>query len=370
MNQSQKTTVVGVFEDYGTADRVANELTGAGIPRDAIDLRSNFRTGAAGRTGQADYEEHEGGISGFFHRLFGGGDSEGEHASEYSEMVRRGQAVVTVTVPREQANRAATIMNDMGAIDVDRRVAQYREAGYRGYDENAPAYSREEAEREREQYRNRQGNATIPVVHEELEVGKRVVRRGGVRVYTQVRDVPVEQDVTLREEHVTVERRQANRPLNADEKGRLRDQTIEVTESAEVPVVEKRARVREEVVVGKETTERKQRVSDTVRRTEVKVDKMRGENERAEGVDDDIRADFRRDFDRRYASHGGNWEVYGPAYDYGYEMASDPKYRGRDWDDVEDDLRSDYSRRQPGSTWDRIKDSVRYGWNKVTGRNR
>ncbi len=370
MTESQKITVVGVFEDYGTADRVARELTSAGIPREAIDLRSNFRTGAAGRT-EEDNREHEGGISGFFHRLFGGGDSESEHAHDYAEMVRRGNAVVSVTAPREQANRAAGIMNDLGAIDIDRRVADYRKAGYRGYDENAPAYSREEAEREREQYRNRQGGATIPVVEEELEVGKRVVRRGGVRVYSQVRDVPVEEEVTLREEHVKVERRPANRPLNAGEKAQLRDQTIEVTESAEVPVVQKRARVREEVVVGKETTERKETVSDTVRRTEVKVDQLRGEGERVEDEeDDDIRADFRRDFDNRYASHGADWDAYAPAYDYGYQMASNPKYQGRDWDDVEDDLRNDYSRREPGSTWERIKDSVRYGWDKVTGRTR
>ena len=39
-------TVVGVFEDYSTAERVANDLTNAGIPRTSIDVRSNFRTGA------------------------------------------------------------------------------------------------------------------------------------------------------------------------------------------------------------------------------------------------------------------------------------------------------------------------------------
>ena len=54
---------------------------------------------------------------------------------------------------------------------------------------------------------------------------------------------------------------------------RMRDQSVEVTEMAEEPVVRKKARVREEVVVGKETTQRTETIRDTVRRTEVEVER-------------------------------------------------------------------------------------------------
>ena len=67
---SSNNTVVGVFDDYSTAERVAQDLTNAGIPRESIEVKSNFMTGAAGRSHSE--ETHEGGISGFFHRLFGG----------------------------------------------------------------------------------------------------------------------------------------------------------------------------------------------------------------------------------------------------------------------------------------------------------
>src|SRR5690348_7807370 len=152
---SSNNTVVGVFDDYSTADRVAQELTNAGIPRESIQVQSNFKTGAAGRSGEAE-EHHEGGISGFFHRLFGGGDDE-EHG-HYAEAVRRGGAVVCVTASPDQIEQAVDIMNSQGAIDIDRRVETYRESGYDRHDPNAPAYSLDEAVREREQNRNR-GNA-------------------------------------------------------------------------------------------------------------------------------------------------------------------------------------------------------------------
>jgi uncharacterized protein (TIGR02271 family) len=364
MAQGQETTVVGVFEDYSTAERVAQELTNSGIPRNSIDVRSNFRTGAAGRGYESG--EHEGGISGFFHRLFG---SEHSDAGHYEEAIRRGNSVVCVSGTPDQIEQAVEIMNSAGAVDIDRRVEQYRETGYDRYDASAPAYSYDEAVAERERFRGNDQGGSIPVIEEELQVGKRTVHRGGVRVYSRVIDQPVEQNIELREERVRVERRATDRPVAPGELSGLRDQTIEVEEVTEEPVVQKRARVKEEVVVGKETKQRTQKVKDTVRRTEVKVEKLGSEEGRAaDYADEDYRADFRRDWDERYATSGEAFETYEPAYEYGYRSASDDRWHGRSWSEVEPELRSDYERRYPGSTWERMKDSVRYGWQKVTGR--
>src|SRR3954453_13220024 len=355
---TEDTTVVGVFEDYSTAERVANELTNAGIPRTSIDVRSNFRTGAAGRS--YDSGEHEGGISGFFHRLFG---EEHSDAGHYDEAIRRGNAGVSVSGTTDQIEQAVEIMNSAGAVDIDRHVEQYREGGYERYDANAPAYSHDEATKERERFRDRNEGGSIPVIEEQLQVGKRVVRRGGVRVYSRVVDKPVEENVELREERVTVDRRKVDRPVEAGELSGLRDQSIEVTEVTEQPVVQKRARVREEVVVGKETNRRPEKVRDTVRHTEVEVERLGNEGNGA-----DYREDFRRDWQQRYAASGQSYDTYEPAYEYGYTSANDARWKGRSWSEVEPDLRADYERRNPGGTWERMKDSVRYGWEKVTGR--
>jgi uncharacterized protein (TIGR02271 family) len=121
----------------------------------------------------------------------------------------------------------------------------------------------------------RGGEARVPVVEEELKVGKREVERGGVRVQTNVEEKPVEQQVNLREEHVRVERRPVDRPATqADVNHALHGRTVEVREHAEQPVVQKEARVVEEVVVGKEATQRTETVRDTVRRTDVDVENV------------------------------------------------------------------------------------------------
>jgi uncharacterized protein (TIGR02271 family) len=111
----------------------------------------------------------------------------------------------------------------------------------------------------------------IPVVEENLRVGKRDVNLGRVRVRSYVREVPAEAQVNLREEHVRIERRPVDRPADASDE-LFRDRTIDVEEHAEEAVVAKEARVTEELVVNRDVEERTQNVSDTVRRTEVEVD--------------------------------------------------------------------------------------------------
>ena len=117
------------------------------------------------------------------------------------------------------------------------------------------------------------GDRAIPIVAEELVVGKRTVDTGGVRVFRRVVEIPVEDSVQLREEHVNVDRYAVDRPAtNADLA--FGDRTIELTETAEEAVVGKTARVVEEVVVGKTATEHTERVTDTVRHTEVEVEEV------------------------------------------------------------------------------------------------
>jgi uncharacterized protein (TIGR02271 family) len=115
------------------------------------------------------------------------------------------------------------------------------------------------------------GEETISLAEEQLEVGKRTVDRSTTRIRRYVVETPVEREVTLRGERVTIERR---RPLGAQEgvgPGAFEERTVEVRETEEVPVAQKTAHVTEEVVVHREDTERTETVRDTVRREEVEV---------------------------------------------------------------------------------------------------
>jgi uncharacterized protein (TIGR02271 family) len=140
-------------------------------------------------------------------------------------------------------------------------------AEFRQANQVAPARHGEAASGEEE---------TIPVMEEQIDIGKRAVERGGVRVRTYVRETPVEEQVTLREEHVRVERRPADRAADDLLPDAFQDRTIEVRETAEEAVVSKTARVTEEVVIRKDVEERVETVRDTVQRTEVEVEDTRG----------------------------------------------------------------------------------------------
>lgn len=112
---------------------------------------------------------------------------------------------------------------------------------------------------------------TIPVIEEELQVGKREVEKGGLRLRTRIVENEVEKNINLRQEKVHVERTPVDRPANA---GDLKEEQIEITERAEVPVVAKEARVVEEISLNKEVNEKEESIQGTVRHTEVDVDKL------------------------------------------------------------------------------------------------
>ncbi len=220
------------------------------------------------------------------------------------------------------------------------------------------------------QQRDTSTSQKIPVVQEQVKVGKREFTSGGVRVFSRVVETPVNESIDLREEHVHVERHSVNEPVSTKDKDLFKEQTIEMRETTEEAVVEKSARVVEEVVIGKEVNQRQEQIKDTVRRTEVEIEQLGRDSARSNMTDDDEY--YRRHWQSNYGAQGGSYDDYAPAYSYGSEMAR--SQRGRSWDESENELRSGWERRQSSSgrgddrsTWDKMKDAVRHGWDSMTG---
>lgn len=216
--------------------------------------------------------------------------------------------------------------------------------------------------------------ARLPVVEEQIQVGKRQEERGGARISTNVTEKPVEQQVNLREEHVRVERHNVDRPATDADLNNLREGQIEVTETVERPVVQKEARVVEEVVVGKQATNRTETVRDTVRRTDVNVEQAGGATQSqsfsgSSGSSSaaDYDTDYRTHYQSTFGSGGLTYDHYAPAYRYGQRLAGESRYHGKDWSTFESDARRDWETHNPG-TWEKFKDAVRYGWNKMSGK--
>ena len=95
------------------------------------------------------------------------------------------------------------------------------------------------------------GGEKIALVEERLTVGKRTVAGGSVRVRSYVLETPVEEQVSLRDETVSIERRAADRPVTGADGAAFRDRTIEATETDQEAVVAKTARVTGELVMRK-----------------------------------------------------------------------------------------------------------------------
>jgi uncharacterized protein (TIGR02271 family) len=278
-------TIVGVFDSLQDAEAarrrlIQEDIAGSQIhihARDAaIEGTGTDNTTDALATGRdpspsmgpsiatSPSPAHEGlmqRIEHFFSNLFGN-DEHPKEVGHYHEAVRRGAALLAVDVPDGTSiDNVKAALRDTGAVDIDQRVSQWQSTGYTGYDRTAQPYTADEVVAERKAF---------PVVKEELEVGKRQVDTGDVRVYTRATETPVSGSVNLREEHASIERRPVDRPATAAD---LKEGFVEIRETAEQPVVAKPARVVEEVVVGKEGTNRTETVNDTVRGTEVKVER-------------------------------------------------------------------------------------------------
>ncbi len=190
----------------------------------------------------------------------------------------------------------------------------------------------------------------VPVVREQLEVGIREVEAGGVRISSHVRELPVEQTITIREERVTVERRIIDRPIEETEQA-FRDRTIELGTMAEEPVVTKRAHVVEEIRVHKDRNERVEKLTDTLRHTDVQLTELPGER-----TFDASR--YREHFAKTYGDRY-DLKTIAPAYEFGERLAR--RDGSGDWNKVELEARATWEQQRPG-TWDRFKAAILAGW--------
>lgn len=243
-------TVVAVFDTQSEAQEALAALVNKGFASGKARVASS--ESLRGMTDSADSRvDSDESFGQKMARWFGFGDQD----DIYGEAVRRGGYVLTFDAASDdEAERASDIIEKFDPVDIDERTAQWRDSGWQATPRTG-------------------GDSAIPIVEEQLHVGKREIQRGGIRVMSRVVERPVEEDVTLREEHATVSRRPVDRAATGAETA-FKEQSFEVRGTAEEAVVGKSARVVEEVVVGKESSTREETVRGNVRRTEVDVEKL------------------------------------------------------------------------------------------------
>ncbi len=239
---SNTTTLVCLFHHDDQARAALNDLEQAGIPRSALTTITK---------------------SGNQNATFSSLESTGipdRDLKHLQEGVNDGGTVIAVSAIANHVGTVERIFSNHSATKIDETVADDRRSEAAVPVAGAP--------------RAPEGGVAVPVVEEQLQVGKRTVDQGGVRVYRRVVEVPAETSINLREEHVVVERNALNRPATQQDMDAQGDRSFELIETAEEAVVSKSAHVTEEVVVNKVVGEHTEHIRDTVRKTEVEVEQL------------------------------------------------------------------------------------------------
>jgi stress response protein YsnF len=223
------TSVIGLFEDQDTARKVVTALTKNGLKKNAVEILTG--TGAdkvSERLVEAGYEE--------------------DKARRYGEALETAGALIIADVDDDKADSALDTMRQFEVLTPE-ALLERSGAG-------------------------QEGKQKAQVIEEELEVG--VARTtAGKRLKTEVSEREVEDTVSLKQESVDVERNQVERTLKPEEADKaFGERTVEVTATTEKPVVSKQAHVVEEVALSKQSGQREETVSGTVRRQDVTVEEV------------------------------------------------------------------------------------------------
>src|SRR5215211_7238382 len=243
-SQGQTRTITAFFDNRTDAEEAVQRLHSAGISRDAVRMMAGYQgrperdvnpdsyRGASENDSYRGASENNEGI-GFWESLKDLFLPEQDRHT-YAEGLRRGGYLVTVRTADANYARALDILDDEGTIDLDERAASWRSEGWTGY--AGPDYRPSSTGSSAGQSsvatgldtagakatgsaQDRSGTGAtaaarpgstrseredvIPVAEEELRVGKREVSAGRVRVRSYVVETPVQEQVNLRQEHVS-----------------------------------------------------------------------------------------------------------------------------------------------------------------------
>ena len=283
-------TITAMFSTRAEADRAAGALrSDLGLAPASVSVLAGDSNGTATSSTQTQSYEDRGFWSSL-KNLF----VPDEDRYAYAEGLSRGNFLVSASLDDAMATRAMDILEQHGAVDLDAHEQSWKQSGWQGHPgattgataggvaaatpgSTKPTMTTADSDmamtgRATAGTIAAGGDQTIQLAEETLRVGKRDVSHGSVRVRSYIVETPVSEQVTLRDEHVSVEHRAVDRAVTAADADPFRERTIEATETDEEAVVGKDVRIREELVLHKDVEQRTETVTDKVRRTEVEVE--------------------------------------------------------------------------------------------------
>ena len=263
-------TIVAVFDTPAHAELAVQDLLAAKVPESAISRHTQEGSFSGGQKAVEPAKPQ-----GFWSSLFG--DETHADTYVYDQKLASGGSVVTVRgIPDHDFDSVAAILEKHHPIEFDDHGASAATTTTTSTIQTAaPAAASTSTVAD---------SGTLQLSEESLVVGKRLVNRGSTRIRKYVIETPVEENVTLHDEKVTIQRRPitaGDAVTNAD----FSEKVIEMTETGEEAVVGKTARVVEEVGLRKEGVDRTETIHDTVRKEEVEVTTVPGGASTSDKID-------------------------------------------------------------------------------------
>ncbi|NYE64075.1 hypothetical protein FHW58_005310 [Duganella sp. 1224] len=299
-------TLAAVFETRAEANLARDELVSNGYDLNRIQIHDSGSVAGTARIN--DDESILGQVKQMFSDLVGR-----EHADRhvYAEALNRGHTVLALhAATLEEAERAADIIEDFNPIDIDEHETMWRASGWGAADVLR--------------------SATGPL---QTNVGAQQA-------------APEQHGIRPREDAVVFARsEQVIIAPGSMQRGSVASGTMPPAAEAVADI------------------------QNTVQRSGMRIyprdpaaaqaslDILRGDD----SADDDY---FRSHWEQTYK--GGTFQEFDPAYRFGQSMAGNPGYRDKEWNDVEPELRAGWESTQPQSSWDKFKDAVKHGWERIT----
>ena len=257
-------TIVAVFDTPAHAELAIADIERSGIATSSIEhFNQSAEAGNYDRPGAVANDGTSHTHGGFWSWLTGEGEHRDDHPEFLDHSMASGHTVVTVVTDTARADDVVALLETHAPLGVDHHGGTYQPESATMPVPAATTMPHPGAAT---------GEEVIPLREETLEVGKREVDRGTTRVRRFVVERPVEEQIRLRDERVSIFRRPVSGTASSTiGAGAFSEKIVEMTETDEEAVVGKTVRVIEEVVVQKEVDERVETIKDTVRKEDVEI---------------------------------------------------------------------------------------------------
>lgn len=324
-------TLVAVFETNTDADRAKEELIKAGYDRGSVQLHDAASSSVQSSGAPTDGDDSIfSGIKHMFNNLLG--RENGDHHA-YAEAVKRGHAVLTILTPtREEADRAADIIEAYGPLDLDDQQSHWRAGGWTGGADYAGASL----------YQGQGGTPQGSLGAQQSDPAQRGVQQPA-QLNPQETAQPVQSDLSRSQQGMS---QQAQGSMQRAAAG------------AQTPLGSG-----DPLSTGQRVTQRGASLiyprDEPQAPNQATLDILSGSGE----DNDDY---FRSHWESTLSYTGGTYQEFDPAYRYGSSMAGSSAYRDLPWEEAEPELRTTWEHTYPQSSWDKFKDAVREGWDRMT----